>query len=129
MELLITVAIVAILGTLALPSLSSYLRESRRVDGIGKIQEMAGSLGRYYAENARYTANELSLGYGSNGDQPSDEGYYTVGVDLADATSYQITAKPVGGQANDSIKGFRLNAAGQKSYLDSANKWHSGWDD
>lgn len=127
-ELLITVAIIAILSTVAYPSLQSYVLKSHRPDAMDCIQDMALRLERFYAENATYTDDESLLGYAGNGPQLSNERYYTCAVTNAAATTYVVTATPRQGQTADTIQSFILNSDGSKQYTDT-DGINTGWDD
>jgi type IV pilus assembly protein PilE len=128
-ELLITVAIIAILSTVAYPSLQSYLLESHRPDAMDALQDMALRQERFYAENASYTDDESELGYNNDGAQRSNERYYNFSVTQANATTYRLTATPRDGQVKDSIQSFILNSDGSKQYTDRDGNTLDGWDD
>ena len=113
-ELLITVAIVAILGTIALPAYYSFLMESRRADAhatLSRIQlaqeNFRGSCKRYASSFVNgsddCSAYALKWGYYDAGGNPvSRDGHYKVEITSVDGNSYTLKAEAVGAQADDS---------------------------
>ena len=61
-ELMITVAIVGILASIAYPSYQDSVRKSRRGDAKAALMENAGFMERYYSTNFRYTATAGTAG-------------------------------------------------------------------
>ena len=56
-ELMVTVAIVGILASIALPSYSSYVARARRADARTQLLQAAQFMQRFYAANDSYAAN------------------------------------------------------------------------
>ena len=103
-ELMIVIAILAIISAIAIPSYTSYMLKSQRIDGISFLSEVASEQTRFYSEYNRYGTTMAELGYGVDDTAESDEGFYVVSiVTPAGAASYTITATPVPGgrQVND----------------------------
>ncbi|MCP3667920.1 MAG: hypothetical protein GY696_36440 [Gammaproteobacteria bacterium] len=79
----------------------------------------------YYARNASYST---ALG-DSNIEATSEEGYYNGFAITAGATgiasSYVLTITATGGQAQDTISGYRLSSTGLKERNESG--WKTGW--
>ncbi|SDK29157.1 type IV pilin protein [Microbulbifer yueqingensis] len=109
-EMLVAVAILAILSAIAIPSYQESVRKSRRSDGIAALlklqlaQEKFRANCRFYAwtlaaaDNCGADAANSSLNFRTT----SEEGFYTIAVTAAGGNSYTITADPVGSQAADS---------------------------
>ena len=95
-ELMIAVAIVGILATIAYSSYSSQIQHSRRSDALTSLGSISSSLERCYASTYTYTG----CGNAAAGVTASQNGYYSVATTVA-ATAYTVTATPVGGQAGD----------------------------
>jgi type IV pilus assembly protein PilE len=145
-ELMITVVIVAILATIAVPSYNSYVMKSRRTEAKSALLDMASSEERYLTANSTYTATPSNLGYGATFPITLQSGYYTVAAAdfqitaaqaAANATSpptpaaFTITARPVGSQANDTqCMSFTVTSTGSQTALNSsgtdnsATCWH-----
>lgn len=96
-ELMITVAVVAILATIALPSYQKYIREARRSDGQAALQRVQLAQEKWRTNHGSFTATLGDLGLGAT----SDEGHYSLGITTASATGYSATATAQGGQAQD----------------------------
>ncbi|MDF1758929.1 MAG: type IV pilin protein [Coxiellaceae bacterium] len=101
MELIITVAIVAILAAVAIPSFNSYLLKSHRSDAYSSLMAMQLAEERYRSSNTSYG----TLAQVWNGVTTSEDGHYTLAISNTSATSYTLTATAVGGQASDSEDG------------------------
>jgi type IV pilus assembly protein PilE len=119
-ELMIVVAVVAILTAIAFPSYQSYIMRSRRVEGQSLLNMAAAQQERWRTQNGSYmtTATDvakLKLPYGDK----SENGHYTLIVSsVADDGGYTLTAKrtPTGAQAADRTCGdYVLDAKGSKS--------------
>ncbi len=62
-ELMITVAIIGILASIALPSYRQYVVESRRSEGIAMLLQVMQQQERYYTEELSYTTDLTDLGF------------------------------------------------------------------
>lgn len=101
MELIITVAILAILVAIAIPSFNSYLLKSHRSDAYAALMSIQLSEERYRGYNSTY--GTLAQVWG--GVSSSENGRYTLSISNISATSYTISAAAVGAQANDAQDG------------------------
>jgi len=127
-ELMITIGIIGILLAVAIPSYSSYLKESRRTDAVVVLLEIAGEQERFFAENNNYAATMADLGYGTGtqNSYASQEGHYNVSVSAQTARTYTLTATPVanGAQAGDACGNFSVTSSGGRSVSGTAtNCW------
>jgi type IV pilus assembly protein PilE len=106
-ELMVIVAVVAILGALALPSYMDSVRKGRRSEAVAALTQLQQAQERWRANNATYTmeltadpnATPPGLGLPST----SSSGLYTIRIDAASAAGYTVSATAVAGtsQAND----------------------------
>lgn len=111
-ELMIVIAIVAILAAIALPMFGQYSYRAQRVDGQELLLRIATAQERFYSTNNKYGAL-TAVGY----DDPalSEKGYYSVKVDLAaDGQSYKATAAPKNQQLSDVCGDLSITDAGVK---------------
>ncbi len=119
-ELMITLAIVAIITAIAYPSYRHSVLKSRRSDGQVALMDYAQRLERCYTEYDTYK-NTNCPAYKSvisTTGAASEEGYYTVkGVfPSADQFTLTATATTKGGQNDDSsCKTMTLDQTGAKS--------------
>jgi len=111
-EVVIACACVAILSALAYPSYVNTIQKSRRSDAKSALVGAAGQLERYFTERNTYTTATL----GSGGVFPSTtlNGYYTLTLTNATATTYTLSAAPTGQQSSDPCGTFTYNAQGTK---------------
>jgi type IV pilus assembly protein PilE len=104
-ELIIVVAIVGILAAVAIPVYSQYMTQTRRVDAIAFLEEVAGEQAQFFSNNNRYAADLEELGYGAAATFDSVKGYYTISSAYPNApstSSFLLTATPVSGELQDS---------------------------
>lgn len=104
-ELMIVVAVVAILAAVALPSYQEYIKRSNRAEARAEVLRAEGWLERFNAENNRYTdnaANSANSGFTAafTSVPASGAARYTIAVALT-ANSYTITAAPTGSMDGD----------------------------
>lgn len=119
-ELMVTLAIVGILFSIALPRYSAYSLRANRTDGLALLNEIMQAQERFAADNGTYTADLTELGYGAT--PASADGNYTIsatvcgaGVDLAECVL--LTANALGSQVDDSNGNngdLSLNSRGTK---------------
>jgi type IV pilus assembly protein PilE len=95
-ELVIAMAIVGILATIAYASYSTQIQHSRRSDALTSVGSISSSLERCYAQAYAYTGCTNAAA----GIAASQNGYYSIATAVA-ASTYTVTATPVGGQAGD----------------------------
>lgn len=114
-ELMVVVAIIAILAAFAVPNYLRYGIRARRADGQNILLRVANAQERFYSTNNRY-GTLAEVGFNNTS---SEKGYYTVSVAPASpATTFVATAAPVPGgpQAKDDCKSLTINNAGVKGY-------------
>jgi len=124
-ELLVVIAILGIIVAIAVPSYSSFMEKTRRVDAITILSEVAGEQQRFLSENNRYAKNMVEMGYPQD-PLISEEGYYSVSVENPTDTSFILSATPVAGeaQAGDTECGtFTLNSGGVKDSANGVDCW------
>lgn len=86
LELLIAVAVVGILASIAVPSYQRHVQSARVSDGQAKLMEISGRLERCYTANYSYL-DCVSLPI------DSDEGYYSIDFDGTPAgAGYRLRA-------------------------------------
>jgi type IV pilus assembly protein PilE len=113
-ELMVVVAIIAILAAFAVPNYLRYGLRARRADGQNVLLRVASAQERFYSTNNRY-GSLSDIGFGSG--NTSEKGYYTVAVTPATpGTTFTATATPVAGgpQAKDDCKALNITNAGVK---------------
>ena len=122
-ELLVVVAIIAILAAFAIPNYLRYSLRARRGDGQTLVLRVATAQERYYSTFNRYgSLADLGIGNGAL----SDGKFYSVSVlPATPATTFTATATPVAGgaQAKDDCGALSIDSKGKKT---SANTTTNG---
>ena len=106
-ELLVALAIVAMLSMVALPSFMSSVRKSKRTDALTALTKASTGLERFFGANSTYTTDASAVGLiVDSGVAYSDDRNYTMTIAAGAtgiASSYIVTATAVAGtmQADD----------------------------
>jgi type IV pilus assembly protein PilE len=118
LELLVTVAVISILATIAVTSYSSQVQKSRRTEAKSALLDLAGREERLFSTTNSYSSDEAFLGYATAAgtpmtNMPFGNGYYQLTAVAPTASTYTLTANPVGPQAGDTACGsFSVNQLG-----------------
>lgn len=113
-ELITTVAILALLAAVAIPSYTKQIRKTRRADAKAALLELSQRQETYYSDWNRYTATIANLGWGSG--NVSKEGFYTLSIPSANTRTFTVTATATGTQLKDTdCKVFQITNTGQKT--------------
>lgn len=111
MELMISVAIVAIIAAVAYPSYMDNVRATRRSDATAALLDTAQRLERCYSANLAYNHANCNGVFAT----ASPEGYYTISV-VRGAATFTATATATGLQVDDDdCATFTLNQAGVRT--------------
>lgn len=111
-ELMVTVAIVALLATIALPSYQDYILKSRRAEGKSVLLNTQQLVERAYTDLNSYASAVASV-VGASGVR-SEHGYYLVTSDASTVSTYSLNSTPQEGQAYDKCKTLTLTESGAK---------------
>lgn len=109
-ELMVTVAVLAILATVAYPLYTAQVQKARRADGRVAVTMMAAAQERVFTRDGRYTTTLGDLGFGSG---TSEQGFYTLAV-VATTTTFDITATATGNQVADDCDTMTIDETGTK---------------
>lgn len=129
-ELMITVAIVGILASVALPSYQDSVKKSRRADAEGALVNFANAMERHFTETNTYcdsadatTGTDKTGCTGSNHDlgapriytTPSETAnFYTLTIYDVSPATYTLRATPVNAQAGNGI--LQLTGTGVRNW-------------
>jgi len=130
-ELMITVAIISILASIAYPSYQDSVRKSRRADAKGVLLGLTNAMERRFTEKNSYCDAALATGgtaVTDCGTATEDTGtpsiytiptettsFYTVTISAATASSYTLSAVPTGAQTSDTCGTLTITQTGAKT--------------
>ena len=130
-DLLVALAIVALLATIAVPSYRGQLERARRSEARAALLAIAAAQETHYLECRRY-ASELDADSAPSCDPSrlrlpvaTPDGAYTVAITSADTDGWsaQATARPAGSQARDSsCREIALDSAGHRTARDTEGR-------
>ncbi|WP_192035987.1 type IV pilin protein [Halomonas sp. YLGW01] len=101
-ELMIAVAVIAILASIAYPSYTNYIQEARRTDAKATLMEVAGQLERCYTVTGDYRyRNADEDDCVDFTDLESDERFYDIAAPTLTASAFTLSADPKQAQASD----------------------------
>ena len=121
-ELMIAVAIFALITAIALPMYRSEVLRANRVDAVRTLTSYRQALERCYSQNFTYLNQVTSPCPAAPGlPTNSTNGYYAITFPGMTATSYTIVATPNGTQVNDtSCASMQVTNTGAQSALNSS---------
>jgi type IV pilus assembly protein PilE len=116
-ELMVTVAIIAILAGVALPAYTDYVMRGKLSDGTSALAMMRARMEQFYQDNRTYASGPCT----SNTTSP--KGYFTIACSTADASTYTITATAT----DSSISGmvYTLDSYGNRKTTGVPSAWGS----
>ncbi|MFY8273113.1 type IV pilin protein [Pseudoalteromonas sp. SSDWG2] len=117
-ELMIAVAIVGILASIAYPSYQNFVIKSARSEAMSAVLDAASKQEQYFADNRQYTATIADLGLST----ASESGLYTLSATV-NGQSFTITATPASGVVTKDTEctSFTVNEIGVKGSTGSAS--------
>jgi type IV pilus assembly protein PilE len=96
-ELMVVLAIVGVLASLALPSFQSQIRKARRIDAQTSLQRIQLEQVRWRSHHDTYALNLNDLGLTSS----SGQAYFQLNISEATSDGFIAMASALGDQAND----------------------------
>lgn len=117
-ELMIVVAVVALLAAVAMPSYQDSVRKARRADAKAALSQAAQFMERNYSLAQRYdqtsAGGAIALPFSQS---PVDGGtaQYAISLESVAQQTFKLRAVPQGGQASDVCGTLTLDNAGAKS--------------
>lgn len=120
-ELMIVVAIVAVLAAIAIPTYMRYVLHGRRAEAYALLNQDQAMLERCYAQNFSYAPAPPAVCPAPTA--TSANGYYVLAPATAiTASGYTLTAVPAGPQAKDTdCASFTVTSASVRSAKNAAN--------
>lgn len=130
MELVVVVAIVGILASVAYPSYMSSVRKANRDDAKAALMQLAGALERRYstqiprnyagaAQGASLPSHPLPAVFSSTSPIDGGEAVYNLFIDAADQNGFTIRAEGIGNTLFDrNCRSMTYSSTGQKTPLE-----------
>ncbi|TZF91830.1 type IV pilin protein [Cognatilysobacter lacus] len=114
-ELMIVVAIIAILAAIVIPSYKTHMQRTRRAAAAACLTEQEQFMERYYTTNMKYSGAALLPA--STGCRADVAAFYTISFASGspDDTSFTVQATPIGSQVGESCGTLTVNQLGTKT--------------
>jgi type IV pilus assembly protein PilE len=124
-ELMIVVAIVAVLAALAISGYGFAMKKSRRSTAQACLQTDAQFMERFYASNLRYDQNLASVAVALPACTTDVSAFYSITMPTVTQTHYLIQAATVSTspQANDVCGTMTVNQLGVKTAASTTGCW------
>ena len=116
-EVMIVVAILAIIVAFGYPAYRDQIIKSRRAEGLGALLELADHMERHYSDTGTYKQSDDSDTTVTDVFPSFSSDYYTLTIDDQDNISFTVSAAPKAGssQLKDKCGTFTLTSQGVKS--------------
>ena len=114
-ELIVVMAIIAVLATIALPLYRSFVIRSQRTEAKEALLHLASNQEIFYIQHDTYTADLAAVGFASS---QTENGLYELAILSADRQAFAATAAPSSGSgmaADTDCQVFGINSAGERS--------------
>ena len=110
MELLLTVSIITLVTSIALPSYRNHVTRSHRGDAMSALMRIANAQEKFYLQNNTYagTLAELNI-------TTTAKDYYALSIDSADINAFSASATPTSGgpqDGDDACATFTIDSTG-----------------
>jgi len=123
-ELMIVIAVIGLLTTIALPSYQSYVARGKRAEARAEVLKAEGWLERYFTENNRYSdtpSSTANAAFSSRFGAVPATGAANYNITLAvTSTTYTVTATRTGSMASDNCGNYTKTNTGSLTFVSSS---------
>lgn len=119
-ELMITVAILGIIASVAIPSYFEHVKRTARTEAVTSLLDAANRQEQFFVDNRQYTNDLANIGVVT----PTENGFYNITVEVDNAAgTFSFTATPLAGPPlkDDECKTLTINDAGLKTAKPNRN--------
>lgn len=121
-EVMITVAIIAILAAIALPSYTEYVMRGRITDAIATLGDQRIKMEQYYQDRRTYVG---ACAANTVAPLPPNTSNFTYACPVLGALTYTVTATGVAGSSMSNF-GYTIDQAGAKTTTGVPTGWSNG---
>lgn len=116
-ELMVVIAIVAILAAIAIPSYQNQVQKTRRADAQAELLNSAQLLERCFTTENSYVGDSCP-----NFPRSSEDGFYEITAPTLSATEFKLVATPQGAQSQDGgCTQLSIDQLGRKKSIGTAD--------
>ena len=124
--MVVVLAILAIIVSIALPNYQGYLKRSRRSDAMIALERIANKQEQFYFDWNTYADSFEDL----NASPRSPDGFYRLSIEAADTTFFIARALPVAGSSQFGDGGFERHSTGKEGWdPDGDGVYECDWQD
>lgn len=98
-ELMITVAIIAFLSAIAIPSYTDYVSRARITEATNALSDMRLKMERYYQDNRRYDAVPPACSPNTVAPPPTATAHFNYQCNVTSSNTYDVEATGTGAMA------------------------------
>ena len=126
-ELMIVVAVIAVLVAVSYPSYQEYVRKTKRIDAQSEMIEIARKLSNFKATNYSYRGGNLASLNISTYLPSTGQALYSLEITpvqngIITGETWTMTATPIGGQLQQGNGHLVVNSRGERCWTKASDK-------
>lgn len=115
LELMVVLALLAVLAAIAIPSYEEVLQRSRRSEAREALSDFASRQEQFFLDNKTYATTTAALGRNAT----TENGYYVITIPATTTTSFTLTATAQAPQNQDTdCAAMSLTSTGSRTPVD-----------
>ena len=113
-DIVVVIAILSLLASVAIPSYNSQMQKTRRAEGQAKLLEVMHAQAKHYRENSTYVTDLRELGYEAATEKSASE-FYTVSASSCESGIHQCVKLTANASLEQLVDGsLTLDSIGRK---------------